>query len=290
MNRILVLLILMLLAGCDYLQELREKNQTKNQTPIARVYDKMLYKEDIKGLITNQTITEDSADIVNRYVDSWVKRQLLLHAAETNTTLDEAEVNRRVEEYRYDLLVYAYERRYIEEHLDTAVSAERIQSYYQENKDNFQLRQNIVKGVLVKVSSDARRLNGLKRWMSREPITKNLDDIKEYALQIGGLHHLTDTVWADFEDVIANTPFITELTNRIQAVKSKRLLETSDENYTYFLRVLDYKLSSDVSPLSFVEDQIRDIIVNKRKMELRRKHEKEIKLQAEKNKEYEVYK
>ncbi|MGB0525471.1 MAG: peptidyl-prolyl cis-trans isomerase [Flammeovirgaceae bacterium] len=290
MNRLLVLLIFIVLCGCDYLQSLREKNEAKNQVPVARVYDKTLYQKDLKGLVPYHTSPEDSANMVNRYVDQWAKKQLMLTVAEKNTDLDEAEVTKRVEDYKYDLLVYAYEKKYIEEHLDTVVTAEQINDYYLANKDNFELRQNIVKGLFVRIPNDARKVKAVKRWMSRTPVQKSLDDIREYAYQFGGSHHLVDSVWIDFEDLIADTPFIEELTNRIQAVKSKQLLETSDSLHTYYLRVLEYKLTSEISPLSFVVEQIRDLIINKRKIELRRKHEKEIMSEAKKNQEYEIYK
>lgn len=290
MNRIILLLILTVLSGCEYLQGLRNQNNTKDQKVIARVHDKILYEKDLKGITQGRLTSEDSANITSRFVDLWIKKQLMLHVAEENTEFDEEEINRRVEDYKYDLLVYAYEKNYIEGHLDTVVTEEQIQEYYLNNKDNFELRQNIVKGIFVKVPNGSRRMNSLKRWMSRGQLTKNLEDIREYAYGVGGSHHLTDSVWVDFEELIAHTPFMTELTNRMRAVKSNQLLETSDSLYTYYLRVLDFKLLSDTSPLGFVKDQIRDIIINKRKVELRKKHESEIWSKAEKNKEYEIFK
>lgn len=280
----------MTLIGCDYLQELREKNTAKSQTPVARVRDKVLYKKDLRGLVPNHTSEEDSTNIVNRYIEQWATKQLMLAIAEENTDLDEAEVTRRIEDYKYDLLVYAYEKKFVEENLDTVVTKAQIEAYYQENQANFELRQNIVKGLIVEMPNEARKINNIKRWMSQKVTAKNLDNIRERVYQEGGTHHLIDSAWIDFEDLIADTPFIFELTNRIRAVKSKQLMETSDSLNTYLLRVLEYKLSSDISPISFVEDQIRDIIINKRKIELRKKHEFEVVSEAKKNEEYEVFK
>ena len=94
----------------------------------------------------------------------------------------------------------------------------------------------------------------------------------------------------DFDDLIESSPFVSEIPNKVQTIRRQKFLETSDSTHTYYIRILDYKISDGVSPLDFVRNQVEDIILNKRKMEIRKKHEEEIRSQAEKNDDYEIFK
>ena len=278
-----------MLWSCDYIKQFNKQEEVQQAAPIARVHDKKLYPDDLKGLVPENASKEDSTSRVERFVDAWIKKQLMMHVAEENTTLDEAEINRRIEDYKYDLLVYAYEKQFVAENLDTLVTGAQIEAYYEENKSNFELRQNIVKGVFLTVPKDARKVNALKKWMQANPVDKQLEKIKDYALSSATAYHINDSVWIEFDDLIINTPFVSELPNKIQTLKRQKFLETDDEDNYYFIRILSYKLDSDTSPIEFVQDQIKDIILNKRRMELRKAHEKSILEQAKNDNSYEVY-
>jgi hypothetical protein len=213
----------------------------------------------------------------------------MLQAAEKETLLEEAEINRRIEDYKYELLVYAYEKRYILDHLDSVVTDAQIQEYYNNNLDNFQLRQNIVKAIYAKVPNETRRLNSLKRMMSTNALDK-MEEISSYLVEFADSYQVNDSIWTDFDDLIESSPFVSEIPNKVQTIRRQRFLETSDSTHTYYIRILDYKVSDGVSPLDFVRNQVEDIILNKRKMEIRKKHEEEIRSQAEKNDDYEIFK
>ncbi len=64
----------------------------------------------------------------------------------------------------------------------------------------------------------------------------------------------------------------------------------ADEDYTYYLKILDYKISEETSPLEFVKDQIKHIIVNKRKLALSGKLEDQIYSKALNEKDFEIFK
>jgi hypothetical protein len=279
-----------LLAGCDYLSQLRKSGNADEAVavPVARVHDKFLYQSDLTGLVPPRTLAKDSAALVQRYVDSWIRKQLLMHEAAERINMDEAEINRRMEDYRYDLIVYAYEKQFLEENLDTAITEAQIKQYYDEHQGNFELRQNIVQACYVKVSNQAQRLGLLRQWMQAG--RPQMEQIREYAYGFASNYHLQDTLWVDFDDLVLGTPFSEELENKkVATLKNSRFLETSDSAFHYMLRVIDYKLSSEISPLEFVREQIRDILINKRRVELRRDHERDILNRAEKNEDYEIF-
>jgi hypothetical protein len=73
-----------------------------------------------------------------------------------------------------------------------------------------------------------------------------------------------------FDELVKNSPLV-EIPNKIQFLKAYPYYETSDDSYLYFLKVVKYRISDNISPLEFVKDDIRNIILNKRKVELAKK-------------------
>ena len=72
-------------------------------------------------------------------------------------------------------------------------------------------------------------------------------------------------------------------------LKNNSFVETSDETYYYFIRILDYKISNQVAPLEYISDDIESILINKKKIELRLELEEEVYKVAKENNEFEVY-
>ena len=256
------------LYGCSYIEELRKLGDSgqSSEEPIARAKGQYLYQSDLKGIVPPRSSGEDSANIANRYIDSWIRKKLLMLEAEERLEMDEAEINRRIEDYRYDLLIFAYEKQFLKEHLDTSITQQQIKEYYEENKRNFELRQNIVKACFLKVPKEAQRLGRVKSWMRGNV---KIEKLQEYAYGYATDYQLSDSVWVDYEELVFGTPFVEEIANESRFLRQRGLAEASDDTHHYYLRIIDYKLDSDISPLEFVREQIRDIFINSRRVELR---------------------
>ena len=122
--------------SCD-LFKIKEDPQPvdPNSTAVARVFQSFLYPEDLEGLTSDATNASDSTDIVDRYVRSWIKKQLLINKAAEEIDFDEAELSRKILDYRYALMVHEYKQLHIDNNLNTDVTEEEIQSYYDDHQD-----------------------------------------------------------------------------------------------------------------------------------------------------------
>jgi hypothetical protein len=123
----------------------------EEKIPLARVNDTYLYDEDLAPLLAEATSPEDSTSIRNRYINSWVRRQLMLAKAEEIVDVDRAEIERKVQDYRYALISFEFKKQYINQNLNTEVSEDEIKAYYKENLDNFLLNQNIIRCRYIQV-------------------------------------------------------------------------------------------------------------------------------------------
>ena len=75
-----------------------------------------------------------------------------------------------------------------------------------------------------------------------------------------------------------------------QLLKKSNYAQIQDSLGVYLVKIEDVLQPKDVAPLSHVRSTIKEIILNKRKLELIRKLELDITKDAVKNNKYEVYK
>ncbi|HRJ29273.1 MAG TPA: peptidyl-prolyl cis-trans isomerase [Cyclobacteriaceae bacterium] len=280
---------LMLMASCELIQ-MKQENPTADtkRTPVARVNRAFLYKDELGGIVLPGTTKEDSIVRVETYVNSWIRKQLLLQEAARKININEAEVERKILDYRYSLIAYEYQAFYIKQNLDTAIVASEIEKYYKENLDNFILKQNIVRATFIKVPKSAPRTNKIKELIFSKK-EKDQDELKSYCLSFSTAYHLVDSTWMVFDELVKNSP-LAEIPNKIQFLKANPYYETSDDTYLYFLRVMEYRISDNISPLEFVRDDIRTIILNKRKVALAKQLEDEVYKSAVSEREFEIFK
>jgi hypothetical protein len=276
------------LYGCEFLGIESEKNTDDTSNLVARVGNTYLYKTDITNLTDNNASTQDSAEIVDKFVDNWIRKELFIREATSNNRIDQSEIQRKVEAYRYTLISYEYQRLKVEEQLNKEVSEEEIFQYYEDNIENFQLRQNILRGRYLKISQKAPKKADVRRWIKSDRPT-DLEQLKSYSFQFASDYSIQDSTWINFDELTKNSPFST-VENKVQFLRRNRYVEESDSLYLYLFRIHEFKLSEQVSPLEYVKDDIKNIIINKRKVEIAKSLENKVYERAKRNDDYEIYK
>ena len=274
--------------GCEFIRMKNEKNETEIvRKAVARVNNSFLYQDELSGIIPEGTDPADSVARVTTYINSWIRKQLVINEAMKNIDINEAEVERKVLDYRYSLIGYEYQNYYIKQNLNDSISDKEIQDYYKEGRDNFILKQNIIQGTFIKVPKEAPRTKRIKDLMYSNK-EKDVAELKSYCLSFSAAYHLSDSSWIEFDKLAVNSP-LAEIPNKIQFLRSYNYYETSDTEFLYFLKIDAYKISDNVSPLEFVKQDIKNIILNKRKVELARKLEDDVYENAAKRKDFEVF-
>lgn len=279
-------LVAFMMLSCDWLNRERGMEE-EGRIPVARVNNTFLFKDELAGIVSSETSREDSASRVESYVNSWIRKQLLINEATRKIDINEAAVERKILDYRYSIIAYEYQTSYIKQNLDTVVSDKVIDAYYKDNVDNFVLKQNIVRATYIKVPKNAPRTQRIKNLIFSRKETDE-QELKSYCLSFSTAYHLTDSSWIAFDELVRSSPLI-EIPNKIQFLKTNPYYETSDDRYLYFLRVEEYRITDNVSPLEFVKDEIKNIILNKRKVELAKKLEDDVYNEAEERKEFEIF-
>ncbi|MFY0626081.1 MAG: peptidyl-prolyl cis-trans isomerase [Reichenbachiella sp.] len=289
MNRVTFFLfgVLSIFESCDKIYAPLEDTKSDERTPVARVNDIYLYKDDITGLVPTETTLKDSTILVGKYVDTWIKKQLMIERAYTELEFDEANIERKVLDYRYALMVHEFEKYYINQRLNREITEEEISNYYNEKFENFILRQNIIRCLFAKVPVEAPQIDNFRKIIRSYPNT-NLEEIQSYCYRFASKSSLESELWLNFDEVIANTP-MANIQDKVTFLKNNSYVEMSDEQNYYFIRLLDYKISDQISPLEYIKDDIENILINKKKIELRKQLEDDIFKSATQNNDFEIY-
>ena len=129
---------------------------------MARVGTHILYKEDIEKLNITGFSPEDSIRIVTQYIHSWAKDNLLLDMAQTQLPKNDKDVEKQLEEFRQQLLVFRYEKQYVEQRLDTLVSEQQYQEFYENNEKSFIVTTPLLKAIVIKIADNSPYLSQIK--------------------------------------------------------------------------------------------------------------------------------
>ncbi|MDY6436020.1 MAG: hypothetical protein SPK72_00415 [Bacteroidales bacterium] len=143
------LIVLLPLLSCN------SSNNGGDNRAVASVYGKYLYQSDLQSVLYEGISPADSLVRTKAFIDEWIRRQLILHQAET--TLDESELDfsKQLEEYRNSLVIYKYEAIMLEQNLDTNVSEEDIAKYIQRNSPKHELDDETVRYIILNMRRKA---------------------------------------------------------------------------------------------------------------------------------------
>lgn len=277
------LFLLVIVMGCEFF---KPKAASSPEPPIAQVQNEFLYLSDLEGIFSGDVSKKDSIQLVEKYISDWVKKQLMIAAATQSTDINEAEIERKVLDYKYALIVHSFERRYINQHLVQDIEEAEILQYYKEKSDNFLLKQNIIKCIFAQIPKNAPNISNFRKNIKDYP--KNKDEVIAYAAQFGSVSFLEDSIWVNFDEIVLGTP-LEENSNKSAFLKSTNFSETSDATAIYFLVILDYRIIGESSPLEFIREDIRNIILNKRKITLKKELEDNIYEDAKENGLFKIF-
>lgn len=248
-------------------------SQTAEDVVVAQVGEKKLYQKDLTEIIPSSIGTPDSSLIADDYIKKWIKQELIIQKANENLTPAQKDVTKEIQEYRNSLLIYKYKNELMRQRMDTTVTKEQIEQYYYLNPDNFNLDKNIVKAIFIKIPNEVANPTLLKT-MAENNSEEGLNELRDYCLQYAKGFDIFIDNWVDFEVVSNNLP--AGIADEERFLTGKSQIELKDSNYYYLVSIQDYKLKNDPAPLDFVENNIKNLILNQRKIEFLKQMEENI--------------
>ena len=280
LSAIIGIVFLLLLSNCDHFVK------NSKEVVVAECYGKYLYESDLVGIVPENTSTLDSIQRVNSFIDSWIRRQVLIHQAENNLDKEALNLDKQLEEYRNSLVIFAYESQLINQKLDTIVSEDEIAEYYEQNREDFQLRNTMVRVAYVIIDEENDAKPTLQKLMS-DPDTLLLQNIDILATYYAISSYLDVDQWIRLDELTSIIPI--EIFNAESFLKKNRFVCFDMNEYTYMVRFVDYLLEESISPLEMERDNIKSVILAHRKQTMLNNMKDALYKKAKRDHAFEVY-
>ena len=239
---------------------------SSDQIVLAELGNKRLLLEDVKNQIpkSGELSSLDSALFVDRLIRTWAKNELLVAAAEFNLDEEMRSFEDLVKRYRNDLLKHAYIDQYVRENLDTSVTQDELLQYYKTNLDNFELKESIIQAKYTAVPLNAQKTDQAIRWFKRRIIEdKYYDWIEVFATKQSAYN---DSSWVPLDEFLSEIPL--ETSNPYTYLNRTKRFTCEDTLMVYFVEVNELRIANSYSPLEYVKNRIRKMILNKRRITL----------------------
>ena len=272
------LITLLLICSCDL-----PTNEESNA--VARVGEDFLFISDLENQIGPNG--SDSIQITSRTINEWAEELLYLKKAEINLSFSEKKaLEELVSTYRNDLYVKTYKDKAIQSQLDSIVEKEEIEYYFDKNKFNFKTNKDLMRGRYVRVRNENYNLRSIRKSIRRY----NEDDkvfLDSIALQFT-TYSLNDSIWVQASQFFNRLPSIPERRYK-NFLKNDTFFELQDSLEVYLVVIEEVVLRNDLAPLDYVAPTLKQILINKRKLELMRQLDREIIEEGLRQNIYEVY-
>ena len=282
MKKSLVIFVLCILVfGCDFFKK------TDDREPIARVNDAYLYKEDVEGLVPEGASKEDSLLMVNAYINRWARQLLLMEGALLNLSESkQKEFSKLVDQYKNDLYTKAYLEALVKKNIDTLVNRSEAEVFYEANKESFKLNDDLLQFRYISLPLNPINLDTIKNRFRRFK-AKDKRYLDSISVQFKS-YSLNDSLWVKYNQ-LAEKIAVVNLENKDQLLKKSNFLQLKDSLNLYLMQVNDVRLQNDYAPLEYVMPSLRQIVINKRKIELIKQLENDITKDAIKNNQFQIY-
>ena len=273
-------LISLLFIGCDFIEK-------KPDQVLARLGDEFYYTSDLIEIFPSGLSKEDSVIFVKNRINNWAKEKLLFKKALVNLGDEkQGDLNQLIDSYKNELFSYAYQEKIVKSAMDTFISEQSVREYYNINKLNFKLNQEIINARYLKINSENYNLKDVVKRFRR---FKQSDKIflDSISLQFSS-YYFNDSLWIN-KDVFFNK--LPEINDRLKQniVKNKLFYRLQDSLELYLINIEDYKLKNDIAPFDFIKSTLKQVLLNKKKLEFISKFENEIIEVALQQNEFEFY-
>lgn len=274
-------IVLLLLWNCKGMN-----TPVENNVAVAKVYDKYLYLKDIKHIFPQNATKQDSTELAQAYINTWIKNQLILRQAELNLTPDQLDIQEKLESYRSSLLIYKYEEQMVAQKIDTLVSEEELKNYYDKNMPNFILEENLIKTLYLKIPKTAPDINNVKTWYKSND-KENIKKLESYCYNYAAKYDYFEDQWINFSVLKRELP--QNIDNETDYLKANNFIEQEDGSFYYLVFIKDTNLAGSLAPFNFAKKKIKDIILNKRKVKFLFDLENNIYNDAQDRNNFEIY-
>ncbi len=269
------------LMGCN---SITSSNQDRL---IARAENHYLYRSDIERNFESFVSEADSLVKVGDFINNWARQKLLYEKSLINLPQKKiSELTQLVDAYQISLFINAYREFVLKSTMDTLTTKSLIGAFYEENKQNFLLKEPIYRLRYVSFPLDNVDRREITRRFKRYD-TQDVKFLDSLSFQFSN-YFLSDSIWLNQIEVRERLGHLDQQQQN-RFLKSPNYFEVKDSLVLYLFQLVGRLDRGNVTPISYIENTISNIVFNQRKLEFLRSFDIDILKDAIKTKKFEKY-
>ena len=276
-----LLIVIVLIISCESIVK-----NTQDRL-IARAENHYLYLSDIKEKLNLSKSKEDSIAMVRGFINNWARKKLLYEKSLINLPTNKiAQINSMVDDYKSSLYRNTYREFILKSLMDSVLSKKLIYDFYYDNKNNFRLKEPLYRIRIIGFpldNVDRREITGRFRRFE----SKDIYYLDSLSFQFSS-YFLADTIWLNKFDVFEKVSFLNN-ENVDYYLKKQNYFEVKDSLDLYLFKVVQMLDQNQIAPLPYIENTIKNIVFNKKKIGFLKEFDKDILRDAIKTKKFETY-
>ena len=261
-------------------------NILRNGEVVAQAGKERLYRSDIDQVVPKGISEQDSILLARQYIDAWASDRIYVAIAEQQLPKAEKDVTKELEDYRKSLLKYRYEQLYVNERLDTAVSDDKVEEYYNAHQDKFVLNRPLVKARFLSISDDSPAKDQIRKRMSSDEV-EDLVEADSLAYSAALKYATWSDQWIDVATLARE--FSMDYTIMLGQMKNRWIDHVDTLGVARMAYVPAIMQKGEVAPLEYSAPLIRDIIISARKQALISTLEQDLLNDARENGKFVIY-
>jgi len=232
----------------------------------AKVNNQVLTEEDAKTLMDFLGYDFDSKDHRKKFTHEWINKQVFLQELKKTNPTEFEKMQLNLEWQSGDLAKFHLEEAYINNMMTEGFSDSLVLDYFEKHKEDFVLNDYIIKALYIKVPIKAPKQEQLKQDFLLKK-DKDFTKVISYAKLYAENFYYNDSTWVYFEEMLKDAPV--EKLNKDNIILNRAKTYFSDENYVYYLNIIDYKLKDAVPPLEFLKPAIIQLLTSRKLNQLK---------------------
>ena len=253
----IVLIALVSLNACVIFSD-----ETIEDKVVVSAFGKNLLLDSLCSRIPNDLSFEDSTLLSERIIEGWVRENVLLAQAEKNINEFSSDFESSIRSYRNALLVTQFEREFIASRVDTKVQDEEIERFHSDYPELFQLKEHVLRAVFFEINTEEDMLDSARIWLTTAD-SSSVPKLEQWSIERGAHFALDVDYWWFLSDLLQTVPMqVYRIENQL---RDRRLIEFTDGDSRYLLRILEHRLKDLPSPISIARKRIVDLIIQERR-------------------------
>ena len=258
-----VLLSLLIISAC------KQQKEKVSKDIIVSIGNLSLTRKELESYVPKGLSKQDSVTSAENFIQLWIQEELMYEIASKNVA-DKQEIEHLVDNYRQSLIIYRYQEQLVQEKLSKVISSNDIKQYYEEHKENFKLDNPLIKGMFLKIPSNAPNIEDVRVWY-KSTKTKDLENLNKYIVKNAVSYDDFLDHWVDLESIKNKLP-----AGKLEQNLQQKYIEVQDSSFIYFINIQDYLGPGDLEPIEHAEPYIKEVLVNQKKADFIRSVENDL--------------